>query len=122
MQVFASLLMQLFMSTTCRVKHTFLMACPPDTLSICYEFFLFLGVVVDLNDHDRNVVASLLKLYLRELPEPLIPVKLNPKLEEATSESLLTLSVLWLKVTYYYMLFLWIFFHYLHDPFRDEFF
>jgi hypothetical protein len=29
--------------------------------------------VVDLSEQDPNTVASLLKLYLRELPEPLIP-------------------------------------------------
>jgi hypothetical protein len=31
------------------------------------------GEVVDLSEQDPNTVASLLKLYLRELPEPLIP-------------------------------------------------
>ena len=31
------------------------------------------GEVVDLCEQDPNTVASLLKLYLRELPEPLIP-------------------------------------------------
>ena len=31
------------------------------------------GDVVDLSEQDPNTVASLLKLYLRELPEPLIP-------------------------------------------------
>ena len=71
-------------------------ACPLDTPFAVKSFSVFLGVVVDLNDYDRNVVASLLKLYLRELPEPLIPTKLNPKLEEAASESLcfITLAVL----------------------------
>lgn len=41
-----------------------------------------------MSDYDRNAIASLLKLYLRELPEPLIPVKLIPKFEAATSKSL----------------------------------
>ena len=31
------------------------------------------GEVVDLSEQEPNTVASLLKLYLRELPEPLIP-------------------------------------------------
>ena len=31
------------------------------------------GDAVDLSGQDPNTVASLLKLYLRELPEPLIP-------------------------------------------------
>ena len=29
--------------------------------------------MLDLSEQDPNTVASLLKLYLRELPEPLIP-------------------------------------------------
>ena len=33
----------------------------------------FAGDTVDLSGQDPNTVASLLKLYLRELPEPLIP-------------------------------------------------
>ena len=43
---------------------------------------------VDLSNYDCNTVASLLKLYLRELPEPLIPLKLLPRLESASRESL----------------------------------
>ena len=42
------------------------------------------GEVVDLSDYDYNAVASLLKLYLRELPEPLIPQRLLTKMEAAT--------------------------------------
>ena len=37
------------------------------------EGTLAAGEVVDLSEQDPNTVASLLKLYLRELPEPLIP-------------------------------------------------
>ena len=42
------------------------------------------GEIVDLSDYDYNAVASLLKLYLRELPEPLIPQRLLTKMEAAT--------------------------------------
>jgi RalA-binding protein 1 len=40
---------------------------------------------VDLSDYDPNTVASLLKLYLRELPEPLIPARLMPKFDALTN-------------------------------------
>ena len=76
-------------------------ACPPDALYLLWNFFHFLGAIVDLNEYDRNVVASLLKLYLRELPEPLIPAKLNPKFEEATSESLPLLASVFVTECYY---------------------
>ena len=39
---------------------------------------------VDLSDYDPNIVASLLKQYLRELPEPLIS---SVRFESAASES-----------------------------------
>ena len=42
------------------------------------------GEIVDLSDYDYNAVASLLKLYLRELPEPLVPQRLLSKMEAAT--------------------------------------
>lgn len=45
------------------------------------------GEVVDLEDYDPNVVASLLKLYLRELPDPLVSPRVTAKLESATSKN-----------------------------------
>jgi hypothetical protein len=42
--------------------------------------------VVDLDDYDPNVVASLLKQYLREFPEPLVSARITARLESATSE------------------------------------
>ena len=53
-------------------------------MSSCCLLILCAGEVVDLSDYDYNAVASLLKLYLRELPEPLIPQKLLTKMEAAT--------------------------------------
>ena len=44
------------------------------------------GEVVDLDDYDPNVVASLLKLYLRELPEPLISPRITGRLEAAAGQ------------------------------------
>ena len=38
---------------------------------------------MDLDEYDPNVVASLLKLYLRELPEPLVSPRITGKLEAA---------------------------------------
>ena len=46
----------------------------------------FAGDLVDLSECDPNVVASLLKLYLRDLPEPIIPPRLLMKTESCTSE------------------------------------
>ena len=51
---------------------------------LCFSSTLCPGEVVDLSDYDYNAVASLLKLYLRELPEPLIPQRLLTKMEAAT--------------------------------------
>ena len=39
------------------------------------------GEIVDLDDYDPNVVASLLKLYLRELPDPLLSPLTTMKFE-----------------------------------------
>ena len=41
------------------------------------------GEVVDFDDYDPNVVASLLKQYLREFPEPLVSPRITAKLEAA---------------------------------------
>jgi hypothetical protein len=43
---------------------------------------------VYLHEYEPNVVASLLKLYLRELPEPVLTTELMPKFEFASGESL----------------------------------
>ncbi|GFS18546.1 RalA-binding protein 1 [Elysia marginata] len=40
---------------------------------------------VHLLEHEPNVVASLLKLFLRELPEPVLTTALMPKFEEAST-------------------------------------
>lgn len=42
------------------------------------------AVSVYLHEHEPNVVASLLKLYLRELPEPVLTTELMPKFEQAS--------------------------------------
>ena len=39
---------------------------------------------VYLLDHEPNVVASLLKLYVRELPEPVLTTTLTPVFEQAS--------------------------------------
>ena len=44
------------------------------------------GTPVYLHDYEPNVIASLLKLYLRELPEPVLTTELMPKFEQASSE------------------------------------
>ncbi len=41
---------------------------------------------VDLSSQDPNNVASLLKQYLRELPEPILTKTLAPKLEETAGK------------------------------------
>lgn len=43
------------------------------------------GEAMDLEDYDPNVVASLLKQYLRELPEPLVHPRITAVLETAAS-------------------------------------
>lgn len=44
------------------------------------------GMPVELVEHEPNVVASLLKQFLRELPEPVLTTALMPKFEEASSK------------------------------------
>ena len=44
-------------------------------------------VPVYLPEYEPNVVASLLKQYLRDLPEPVLTDELMPKFEQASSES-----------------------------------
>ncbi|XP_074661157.1 uncharacterized protein LOC141913882 isoform X2 [Tubulanus polymorphus] len=43
------------------------------------------GRPVFLYEHEPNIVASLLKLFLRELPEPVLTTQLMPKFEEAST-------------------------------------
>ncbi len=44
------------------------------------------GVHVYLHEYEPNIVASLLKQYLRDLPEPVLTAELMPKFEQASSE------------------------------------
>lgn len=43
---------------------------------------MYLGKTVNLNEFEAEVVASLVKLYLRELPENILTVALLPKFNE----------------------------------------
>jgi len=54
------------------------------------------GINVYLNEHEPSVVASLLKQFLRELPEPVLTAKLMPKFEQASS-----MCQLWAIVCYF---------------------
>ncbi len=45
------------------------------------------GTHVYLHEYEPNVVASLLKQFLRDLPEPVLTADLMPKFEQASSES-----------------------------------
>ena len=45
------------------------------------------GVPVYLHEHEPSIVASLLKQYLRELPEPVLTAELMPKFDQASSKS-----------------------------------
>ena len=56
------------------------------------------GLPVNLHEHEPNNVASLLKQFLRELPEPVLTTDLMPKFEQASSE--LKLSF-WLTIGLY---------------------
>ena len=44
------------------------------------------GEAIDLSECDANVVASLLKQYLRELPDSLLTSRLQERFEQVTSE------------------------------------
>ena len=46
---------------------------------LCQNFEIDEGNV-DLNEHHSNVIANVLKLYLRQLPEPLLTYRLYPDL------------------------------------------
>ena len=45
------------------------------------------GEPVYLEEHEPNIVAGVLKQFLRELPEPVLTNALVPKFEEASSKS-----------------------------------
>ena len=40
-----------------------------------------------LLEHEPSIVASLLKQYLRDLPEPVLTTELMPKFEQASSKN-----------------------------------
>ncbi|ELU07303.1 hypothetical protein CAPTEDRAFT_222246 [Capitella teleta] len=48
---------------------------------------------VYLHEYEPNVVASLMKLYLRELPEPVLTAELMPKFEQASAQKNVKLKV-----------------------------
>ena len=45
---------------------------------LCQSFEIE-GDKVDLSEHHPNVISNVLKLYLRQLPEPLLPFSLYPE-------------------------------------------
>ena len=51
------------------------------------------GAPVYLEEHEPNIVAGVLKQFLRELPEPVLTNALVPKFEEASSEFNMVFSV-----------------------------
>ena len=55
------------------------------------------GEPVYLEEHEPNIVAGVLKQFLRELPEPILTTSLVPKFEEASSE-LEYLLMCWLNI------------------------
>jgi len=42
--------------------------------------------LVYLHEHEPNVIASLLKQFFRDLPEPVLTARLTPKFEQASSK------------------------------------
>lgn len=50
------------------------------------SFFSLLGKSVDLHEYEPEAVASLVKLYLRELPENILTVALLPKFNELSGK------------------------------------
>lgn len=61
---------------------------------------MYVGAIVDLSEYEVNAVASLLKLYLRELPEPLIPLVVIPQFEAIASKELSTCICAYMYVSY----------------------
>ena len=55
----------------------------------CILYFVHTDIHVDFDDQeleDINIISGALKLFLRELPDPLIPFSLYNKFIEAGSE------------------------------------
>lgn len=46
---------------------------------LCQEFEVSGGDLVNLSDTHPNIIANILKLYLRQLPQPLFTFKLYPQ-------------------------------------------
>lgn len=65
-----------------------------NAVAVDVEFVLcVIGEAVDLSSCDANVVASLLKQYLRELPDSLLTSRLQDRFEQVTSEYDISLYV-----------------------------
>ena len=52
------------------------------------------GAPVYLEEHEPNIIASLLKQFLRELPEPVLTKGLMGKFEEASGQCHFSVSVI----------------------------
>ena len=51
-----------------------------------FRLFYILGKSVDLHEYEAEAVASLVKLYLRELPENILTAALVPKFNELSGK------------------------------------
>jgi len=64
---------------------------------VSLNLFIFTDLPVNFSDEeweDINIVSGALKLFLRELPDPLIPYSLYNKFIDAGSESYVLLELL----------------------------
>lgn len=52
----------------------------------CTLFVFLEGKTVDLHEYEAEAVSSLIKLYLRELPENILTAALVPKFNEISSK------------------------------------
>ena len=59
------------------------------------------GRPANLHEHEPNIVASLLKQFLRELPEPVLTMELMPKFEQASG--MRKMSTWIIGITFYLM-------------------